>query len=118
MMKNFVALGAVLALVGCNTIENQYVSATGRYGSGQTTFGAMQENVKFSIGDGRVTCRGTAPDWRKATVVIPVACTDGKSGTVTMTRPMTNASMVAGEGTMQLTNGETRRFIFGRKDQL
>jgi hypothetical protein len=29
-----------------------------------------------------------------------------------MTRPTANASIIAGEGTMQFTNGEIRRFIF------
>lgn len=34
---------------------------------------------------------------------------------VTMTRPMTNASQVAGEGTMMMTDGTARRFVFGPK---
>lgn len=111
-------LGALIALSSCNTIENQYVDATGKHGSGQTTFGVTQENGKFSISDSGVTCSGAFPNWRNATVVFPVRCSDGKSGSVTMTRPTTNASMVAGEGTIQFTNGETKRFVFGRKDMM
>jgi hypothetical protein len=106
---------AALSLTGCNTIENQYVDANGKHGSGQTTFGATQENGKFSISDARSTCSGTFPNWRSATVVFPVSCTDGRQGSSTMTRPMTNASIVAGEGTLQFTNGETKRFVFGPK---
>ncbi|MHC2540415.1 hypothetical protein FB001_103289 [Ensifer sp. SEMIA 135] len=109
---------ACMGVAGCNTIENQYVDANGRRGSGQTTFGVTMTDGKFAIADAGVTCSGTFPHWRNATVVFPVTCTDGTSGTVTMTRPTANASMVAGEGTMSLTNGDARRFVFGRKDMM
>lgn len=114
-MKKLTATLLCLGLAGCNTIQNQYVDATGTHGSGTTIFGATQEDVKFSIASKGETCAGTADNWRSATLVMPVRCSSGKAGTVTMTRPMTNASVVAGEGTMALTNGETRRFIFGPK---
>lgn len=105
-----------VALASCNTIENQYVDATGKHGSGQTTFSTTFSDGKFSVSDAKSTCSGTFASWQSATVVFPVKCSDGKTGSVTMTRPTANASMVAGEGTMQLSSGETRRFVFGRKD--
>jgi hypothetical protein len=110
-----IALLSLALLAGCNTIQNQYVDATGTHGSGTTTFGATQEDVRFSIADKGDTCTGTAANWRSATLVMPVSCKSGKTGTVTMTRPMTNASQVTGEGTMTLTNGEMRRFVFAPK---
>lgn len=113
-MKKIAFLSLAL-LAGCNTIQNQYVDATGTHGSGATTFGVSQEDVRFSIADKGETCTGTAASWRSSTLVMPVSCSSGKAGTVTMTRPMTNASQVAGEGTMALTNGETRRLVFGPK---
>lgn len=105
---------ALAFLAGCNTIENQYVDATGKHGSGQTTFSATMSDGKFSIADKGVTCSGTFDSWQASTVVFPVACTDGRRGSVTMTRPTANASLVAGEGTMQLGGGEVRRFVFGK----
>lgn len=105
----------LLCLAGCNTIQNQYVDATGKHGSGTTTFGVAFDQVKFRISDSAVTCSGGAESWQSPTLVFPVACTDGKTGTATMTRPTANASAVAGEGTIQFTSGETRRFVFGPK---
>ena len=104
-----------ILLASCNSIENQYVDATGKHGSGQTTFSVTQSDGKFSIADKAGTCGGTFDSWSGATVVFPVACTNGKTGTVVMTRPTANASLVAGEGTIQFVGGETRRFIFGPK---
>lgn len=114
MTKKLLPLAFLAALAGCNTVENQYVDASGKRGSGQTTFSVTFSDGKFSISDAGVTCSGSFDSWQSATVVFPVTCSDGKSGSVTMTRPTANASLVAGEGTMQLTNGETRRFVFGR----
>ncbi len=114
-MKKLTAAILCLGLAGCNSIQNQYVDATGTHGSGTTTFGATQENVRFSIASKGETCTGTAANWRSATLVMPVRCSSGKSGMVTMTRPMTNATHVAGEGTMMMTDGTARRFVFGPK---
>lgn len=117
-MRNISILLAALVLAGCNSIENRYVDATGVHGHGVTTFSATQTDGKFTISDDGSTCSGSFPHWKSATVVFHVSCSDGKSGTVTMTRPTANATMVAGEGTVQFTDGTTRRFIFGRKDML
>lgn len=116
--KASILVAALGIIAGCNTVENRYIDATGVHGRGQTTFGATQEDGKFSISDSSSTCAGSFPHWRNATVVFPVSCTDGRSGTVTMTRPMTNASMVAGEGTIQFNNGTSKRFMFGRADSI
>lgn len=112
-MKKLIAALLCLGLAGCNTIQNQYVDATGTHGIGTTTFGATQEDVRFSIASKGETCTGRADNWRSATLGMPVSCSSGKSGMVTMTRPMTNASQVAGEGTMMMTDGTARKFIFG-----
>ncbi|NTA79969.1 hypothetical protein G6L13_05660 [Agrobacterium tumefaciens] len=116
--KSLFLVASLGLIAGCNTIENRYIDAKGTHGHGQTTFGATQENGKFSIADSSSTCTGSFPHWRNATVVFPVSCTDGRSGTVTMTRPMTNASMVSGEGTIQFTNGTSKKFMFGRADSI
>ena len=102
-----------VGLAGCNMIQNKYVDSTGMHGSGTTTFGAMQEDGKFSITDEKATCRGVF-EWKNPTAVFPVQCTDGKNGTVTMTRPTANASQIAGEGTIEFTDGATKRFVFGK----
>lgn len=110
-MKKFAILG-VSALAGCSSVNAQYVGPDGRYGTGAVTGGALSlNNGKFSIAAQGVTCSGNFPSWEKRSIVFPVWCTDGVSGTVTMTRAPVN--VIAGEGTMQLTNGETRRFTFG-----
>ncbi|WP_421579504.1 hypothetical protein [Shinella sp. M31] len=113
MRKVLFVVAFGLATAGCNTIQNKYVDSTGMRGSGTTTFGAMQENGKFSITDEKATCRGVF-EWKNPTAVFPVQCTDRKSGTVTMTRPTANASQIAGEGTIQFTDGTERRFVFGK----
>ena len=113
MRKIAVLVGALTALSACNTIQNKYVGADGMYGSGTTTFGAAQENGKFSIGDAKSTCSGDF-EWKQPTAVFPVSCTDGRKGTVTMTRPTANGSQIAGEGTIQFTDGAVRRFVFGK----
>jgi hypothetical protein len=114
-MKRLATLISILALSGCNTIENQYVDATGKHGSGQTTFSATLSDGKFSIAEKSGSCSGQFDSWSNATVVFPVTCTNGKSGSVVMTRPTANASIIAGEGTIQFVGGETRRFVFGPK---
>lgn len=113
MRSGLTIAAAGMLLAGCNTIQNHYVDASGKHGSGTTTFGATQENVKFSIRDEKSTCTGSTDNWRSMTVVIPITCTDGKSGTVMMTRPL--SGLIAGEGTMQLASGEVRRIMFGPK---
>lgn len=114
-MKKLTATLLCLGLAGCNTIQNQYVDATGTHGSGTTTMSVTMTDGKFSISDRGATCSGTFPNWTAITVVFPVACTDGKRGTVTMSRPTAGVATLAGEGTMALTNGEARRFVFGPK---
>lgn len=107
-----IAVLAISALAGCSSVQTQYVGPTGQYGSGSITGGVMSmNNGKFSIAANGVTCSGNFPSWEKLTVIFPIWCTDGTSGTVTMARPPVN--VISGEGTMQLTNGETRRFTFG-----
>lgn len=108
-----VAIIAILAVSGCNSISNRYVDARGKHGRGETTFSVTQSNGTFSISDEKVTCKGTFDSWSDATVVFPVTCGDGKSGTVVMTRPTADATMVAGEGTIEFTDGTIRRFVFG-----
>lgn len=101
-----------MALSSCNAISVRYVDATGIRGTGTLDVSALQTNGTFSIRDEAATCAGKFPSWQKMTVVFPVNCTDGKLGTVTMTRPASGS--VAGEGTLQLASGEVRRFVFGR----
>lgn len=113
-MSRIAILCAGLVLAGCNTVKNHYVDAGGIHGGGTTTFSATQTDGKFSISDSSGTCTGTFPSWKSAVVVFPVSCSNGKAGTVTMTRPTANATIVEGEGTIQFTDGSTRRFIFGR----
>lgn len=107
---------ALVGLTGCNTVSVQYVDATGRHGSGEATVSVTQQNGTFSITDKGATCSGTFANWNQLTVVFPVTCTDGKSGSVTMTRP--TEGPIIGEGTMELRSGEKRRFLFGREGGL
>lgn len=114
-MPKLIRIGLLcLALAGCNSINVKYVDASGLHGAGKLTGGAVNFNDgKLTIADRGVTCSGSFPSWESVTVVFPVKCTDGASGTVTMTRPPVN--QIAGEGAMQLTNGQTRRFVFGQR---
>jgi hypothetical protein len=100
-------------LTSCNAMSVQYVDATGRRGTGTANISAVQTDGTFSVTDKGVTCSGKFPSWQQMTVVFPVQCTDGQSGSVTMTRPASGP--IAGEGTMQLGSGEVRRFIFGKR---
>lgn len=110
-MKYVAAAFLCLALSGCNAMTVQYVDATGRRGTGTANISAVQTDGTFSVTDNGTTCSGEFPSWRQMAVVFPVHCTDGQSGSVTMTRPASGP--IAGEGTMQLASGEVRRFVFG-----
>ena len=113
-VKAIAVLAVASCLVGCNTIAVRYVDATGERGSGTITGGvASMNDGKFSVSDKGVTCSGAFPSWANLTITFPVRCTDGNTGTVTMTRPPVN--VIAGEGTMQLASGDTRRFVFGQR---
>lgn len=113
-MKNLFGVSVLVLLAGCNSIGVRYVDATGERGSGTITGGAVSMNDgKFSIADRGVTCSGSFASWANLTIVVPVTCTDGKTGTATMTRPFNGP--IAGEGTLQLAGGETRRFVFGQR---
>lgn len=110
----FFVLPFCVMIAGCNSIGVRYVDATGERGAGTITGGALSMNDgKFSIADKGVTCSGNFPSWTNLTITFPVSCTDGNRGTVTVTRPPVNA--IAGEGTMELTNGEVRRIVFGQR---
>jgi len=104
-------------IAGCNAVQTAYIDASGKHGKGEITYGVHNmKDGKFSITDNGVTCRGTFPDWANYTVVFPVSCSDGRSGQASMTRPTaTGVTVLAGEGTMQFTDGTTRRFAYGPK---
>ena len=119
-MKNcrtLLMLVSVAGLAGCNSVQTAYIDSTGKHGRGEITYGVHNmENGKFSITDNGVTCRGAFPDWSDYTVVFPVQCTDGRAGQASMTRPTsTGVSVLAGEGTIQFTDGQTKRFVYGPK---
>jgi hypothetical protein len=111
-MKRILPCILFAALASCNAMSVQYVDSGGKRGAGTTNITALQTDGTFSVTDKGVTCSGTFPSWKAMTVVFPVRCTDGQTGSVTMTRPASGP--IAGEGTMQLTSGEIRRFIFGK----
>jgi len=107
-------------LSGCtaSAIENRYLGMNGKYGSGSTTMGVYANDGKFSITDEKSTCSGSFPSWQAFTIVFPVTCTDSRTGSVTMTRPSAGVAILAGEGTIQFTNGATKRFAFGPKSNM
>lgn len=112
-MRKWSVIAIATLVSGCNSIPVNYVDAGGLRGSGEITGGvASMNDGTFKVSDRGVTCSGSFPSWSNLTTVFPVKCSDGNQGSVTMTRPPVN--VIAGEGTMQLTNGETRRFVFGR----
>ncbi len=111
-MKSIATSIICLTLAGCNAMSVQYVDATGKRGTGIANISAVQTDGTFSVTDKGATCSGKFPSWHQITVVFPVRCTDGQSGSVTMTRPASGP--IAGEGTMQLASGEVRRFVFGK----
>lgn len=115
-----VLISLLACLAGCtaSSIENRYLGMSGKYGSGQTTMGVYANDGKFSLSDGKSTCAGSFASWQAFTIVFPVTCTDGRSGSVTMTRPSAGVAILAGEGTIQFANGETRRFAFGPKSNM
>jgi hypothetical protein len=95
------------------SIKMAYVDASGKSGSGVTTVNGTLGDGNFSISDKGQTCRGEFKSWSNISVVFPVKCSNGLAGSVTMTR--TAEGTIAGEGTMQLENGETRHIIFASR---
>ncbi|MER8532082.1 hypothetical protein NKH61_05350 [Mesorhizobium sp. M1005] len=110
-MKWIGVLACLLAIAGCSpTVKMAYVDAGGKHGSGTVTMDGTLHNGKLSISDDGQTCAGTFPHWSNLNLVVPVQCTGGVTGTATMTRVMDGP--ISGEGTMQLSNGETKRFVY------
>lgn len=109
-MRGFaVALAGILA--GCApTIAVQYVDASGRHGAGNVSVSGTLQNGRLSLTSKGETCSGAFANWSSLTVVVPLACTSGLTGTATMTRPFSGP--IIGEGTMQLSDGTSRRFTF------
>ncbi|MER8925819.1 hypothetical protein [Mesorhizobium sp. M0859] len=115
-MKSIGVLPCLLAIAACSpTVKMAYVDASGKHGSGTVTMDGTLHNVELSISDNGQSCSGTFPSWSNLTVVVPVKCTDGVTGTATMTRVMDGP--ISGEGTMQLSNGETKRFVYNSVGQ-
>lgn len=105
------ALPALVLLAGCGaTVKMAYVDASGKHGSGTVSMDSTLHNGKLSISDKGQTCSGSFHDWSSLTIVVPVKCSDGKTGTATMTRALSGT--ISGEGTMQLSGGEVRRFVY------
>lgn len=110
-MRWIPASALLLVITGCSpTVKMAYVDARGKHGSGAVTMDGTLHNGKLSITDGAQTCAGSFTSWSSLTVVVPVKCTGGVTGTATMTRAMDGP--ISGEGTMQLSNGETKRFVY------
>ncbi len=112
-MKSWFVFLSVLILSACNAMPVTYVGASGKFGSGQINGGPVNmSDGAFSISDKGVTCSGKFPSWTNLTIVFPVTCTDGATGSVNMTRPFNGP--IAGEGSLSLSTGENRRFVYGR----
>lgn len=110
-MKRTGLLACLFAISGCGaTVKMAYVDAGGKHGTGTVTMDGTLHNGKLSITDAGQVCTGTFPDWSDLTLVVPVQCTGGITGTATLTRVMDGP--ISGEGTMQLSNGVTKRFVY------
>ncbi len=109
-MKKFMLIGLLIAS-GCSTSKVTYVGPDGPYGSGIMTGGfASMSNGRFSIADAGITCSGNYSSWEDGPLKFPVWCSDGTSGTVTLSPSPDIKS--TGVGTIQIYDGEPRQIAF------
>ncbi|WP_152095848.1 hypothetical protein [Rhizobium dioscoreae] len=113
-MKSIFALIGMLALAGCGSITSP---AAVQMDSGEAFIGtttAAASGGHFEVRSSRkgVRCSGNY-DARDAseTITVPVRCTDGRYGVVTVTR---TPDLMAGSGRVSLADGSSGAVAFGR----
>lgn len=105
-------LMAAAVLTSCASDQVvRYVGPSGAYGSGSIAMNGTLGDGRLIISNKGETCAGTFPSWSALTVIFPVQCTGGATGTVTLTRPA--EGRLTAQGSMLLSTGETRQIIYG-----
>jgi hypothetical protein len=105
----------LLALGGCvgPQASIHYVGPNGAYGMGTIEANpAGQLSGKITLSNSLETCTSTFENWHSPTISTPFSCSDGKSGTLTLTRA---SPSLEGQGTAQFTDGTNRLVIFNVK---
>ena len=111
-MRSLLLLAAAFGLAGCAVTEPVAVVSPGVPGGimrGTTT--ASLNGGSFSVSSGSLSCGGdyNAID-SSPTISIPVLCSDGRKGIISVTR---DNSGLSGGGHFTLNDGTTGDFMFG-----
>ena len=111
-MRHLALIGAAAMLVGCGSIQ---VPVTGVTGDGEPMQG--QAEASFFGGSfwvaaaGGFRCDGAYDSLdTNPTIIAPVKCNDGRTGTAVITRQLDRRS---GTVVAQLNDGSTAQFAFG-----
>jgi hypothetical protein len=109
LIRSEFAISVSFVIIGCaNTIPVAVIGQHGEIMRGTNTFSLT--SATFSVTDGKVTCSGSYnPLNESRTITTTVNCTDARTGIVTATRD----SPTSGGGVVTLSDGTSRRFIFG-----
>lgn len=111
--KATVAILLPALLVGCMTIQ---VPVTGQLADGTPmageAIGAWNGNGTFFVETTRgLRCSGTYNSLSQSpTLIIPVTCSDGRTGRLLSTRQM---DMLSGSAIAELSDGTKGQFVFG-----
>jgi hypothetical protein len=110
-MRNLIALGVALSLVGCAVTEPVVIIGKNGDTLRGTATASFTGGGSFRATDGRITCTGTYDALSMSvSISMQVLCSDGRKGFVIATR---EANGRDGHGTVTLNDGSQWQFVFG-----
>lgn len=114
MSHRSIALALTMIAGGCGG-GIMTVPASGELTTGERFEGSATAGLKigtFSVTSAAATCTGSYdPLSRERRMILPVTCTDGRTGTIDVMR---DRRLTSGEGTVTFIDGTTGTFRFGR----
>lgn len=114
LVRSFVIL-AVTALCACGTIISEPAAVrmtTGMLLVGTATASLSEGKFHVATGDDKISCSGTYDPLDTSTAITaPVSCSDGRIGTISLTR---TSDGLAGSGVVTMANGDKGAVAFGR----
>ena len=113
-MRLVLGLAASAALMGCATsftVPAAVRTTKGEMFYGSTTASTTGGHFEVNEMNGRARCSGTYDPWdNRRTISSSFTCTDGRSGTITVTR---RTDGVGGTGSVRMNDGTTGFAAFG-----
>ncbi len=113
MVLRFLTVGLPLLLCSCGsiTLPAAVKMTNGEVLTGTTTASVEGGSFQVATPNGNIVCRGNYDAFdTRPTISAPVACSDGRYGTITVTRAPSGRS---GVGTVSLVDGASGSVAFG-----